>query len=78
MSNKKGLRRRLSVTLVGVALISVVLLATVNYVFAKLLIDDSVESQVTAVRDTRVQALEIGSERIRSRVSTLAANPEPT
>ena len=27
------------------------------------------------MRDTRVQALEIGSERIRSRVSTLAANP---
>lgn len=71
----KGLRRRLTVTLVGVSLISVLLLATVNFVFARLLITDSVESQLTSVRDTRVQALEIGAERLQSRVSALALNP---
>jgi hypothetical protein len=70
-----GLRRRLSITLVGVALVSVLLLATVNYVFARVLIDDSVESQLSAVRDTRVQALEIGAERLQARVSALATNP---
>ena len=70
-----GLRARVSVTLVGVALVSVLLLSTVNFVFARLLIKDSVESQLTAVRDTRVQALEIGVERLRSRVSSLAIDP---
>lgn len=70
----KGLRRRLTFALVGVSLISVVLLATVNFVFARLLISDSVESQLTSVRDTRVQAVEIGVERLQSRVSALALN----
>jgi class 3 adenylate cyclase len=69
------LRRRLTRTLVGVALVSVLLLSGVNYVFARLLINDSVESQLTALRDTRVQALDIGIRRLQSRVSTLAANP---
>jgi class 3 adenylate cyclase len=71
----KGLQRRLTVALVGVSLVSVLLLATVNFVFARLLITDSVESQLTAVRDTRVQALEVGAERLQSRVSALALNP---
>ncbi len=70
-----GLRRRVSVTLVGVALVSVLLLASVNFVFARLLINDSVESQLAAVRDTRVQALEIGTNRLKSNVSSLAISP---
>ncbi|MDG1392819.1 MAG: adenylate/guanylate cyclase domain-containing protein [Ilumatobacter sp.] len=70
-----GLRRQVSATLVGVALVSVLLLASVNFVFARLLINDSVESQLAAVRDTRVQALEIGADRLKSRVSSLAINP---
>jgi class 3 adenylate cyclase len=74
----KGLRRRLTVVLVGVTLVSVLLLATVNYVFARILITDSVEAQLTAVRDTRVQALEIGAERLQARVSALASNPSVT
>ena len=65
----------MSVTLVGVALVSVLLLASVNFVFARLLINDSAESQLAAVRDTRVQALEIGTDRLKSRVSSLAINP---
>ena len=70
-----GLRRQVSVTLVGVALVSVLLLASVQFVFARLLINDSAESQLAAVRDTRVQALEIGTDRLKSRVSSLAINP---
>lgn len=73
-ADTKGLRRRLATTLVGVALVSVVLLATVIFIFARELIDGSVESQMTSIRDTRAQALEIGAERIQSRVSTLAAD----
>ncbi len=74
-ARNSGLQRRLSVTLVGVALVSVLLLSGVNYVFARLLINDSVESQLAAVRDTRVQALDTGIARLQSRVSNLAANP---
>ena len=59
VSRNAGLRRRLSIMLVGVALVSVLLLASVNYLFARLLINDSVESQLLAVRDARLQALEI-------------------
>ncbi|MFW2334040.1 HAMP domain-containing protein [Ilumatobacter sp.] len=69
------LRRRLSLTLVGVSLVSVLLLSVVNFVFARLLIDESVEEQLASVRDTRIEALENGFGRIESQVSTLAATP---
>jgi len=71
----RSLRRRLAFALVGTSLVSVLLLSVVDYGFAKVLIDDNVESQLMAVRDTRVQALEIGMERLQSRVSALAVNP---
>ena len=70
-----GLRRRLLVTLVGVAFVSVVLISAVIYVFARVLIDDGVEEQLVSVSDTRVEALEVGLENIQSQISTLAANP---
>jgi len=73
-ADTKGLRRRLATALVGVAFISVVLLATVIFIFARQLIDGSVESQLTSIRDTRVQAFEIGAKRLQSNVSTLAAD----
>ena len=69
------LRRRLASTLVGVSLVSVLLLSGVNYVVARYLIDDSVEEQLVAVRETRVQALEVGTARIQARASSLATNP---
>ena len=69
------LRRRLSLTLVGVSLVSVLLLTVVNFVFARLLIDESVEDQLASVRDTRIEALENGFLRIEARVSALAATP---
>ena len=77
MSRKHNqrLRRRLAVTLVGVSLVSVLLLAGVNYGVARVLLDDSVEQQLIAVRETRVQALEIGADRLQSQVSTMATNP---
>lgn len=71
----KGLRRRILVTLTGVALVSVVVISAVTYLFAWLLISDGVEAQLTAVRDTRVEAIEAGMSNIESQTSTLAANP---
>ena len=73
--HNQRLRRRLSVTLVGVSLVSVLLLTGVNYVFARLLLDESVEEQLVAVRESRVQALEVGAERIQAQASGLATNP---
>jgi class 3 adenylate cyclase len=71
----RGLRRRLEFTLVGVALVSVLLLAGLNYVFARVLIADSVEAQLSALRDTRVQAIESSASRIRTEIGTLAVTP---
>ncbi len=72
---RAGLRNRLTRSLVGVALTSVLLLSGVNYVFARWLIDDSVEAQLETLRDSRVAAVERGMARLRSNVSNLAANP---
>jgi class 3 adenylate cyclase len=70
-----SLRRRLEFTLVGVALISVLLLSGLNYVFARVLISDSVEEQLSALRETRVQSIERGAVRVQAGVSTLAVTP---
>ncbi len=72
---RSGLRRRLEVTLVGVALVSVLLLSGLNYLFARLLISDSVEDQLSALRDTRVEAIERGATRVQAEVATLATTP---
>ena len=72
---RSGLRRRLEVTLVGVALVSVLLLSGLNYLFARVLISDSVEDQLSALRDTRVQAIERGAARVQADVATLAVTP---
>lgn len=71
----RGIRRRLEVTLVAVALVSVLVLSGVNYVFARFLIADSVEAQLSALRDTRVQAIERGATRLQTSVATLAVTP---
>ena len=70
-----SLRRRLEFTLIGVALVSVLLLSGLNYVFARVLISDSVEAQLSALRDTRVQSIERGAGRVQDSVSTLAVTP---
>ena len=77
-TRRRGLRSRLSRRLVGVALISVLLLSAVNFFFARRLIDTTVESQVVALRDARVEAVERGFARLQGNVSTLAVNPSVT
>ncbi len=73
--HRSGLLRRLEVTMVGVALISVLLLSGINYVFARVLVSESVEAQLTALADTRVQALERGAIRLQADAATLAVSP---
>ena len=51
------------------------LLSGLNYVFARILISDSVEAQLSSLRDTRVQAIERGAAQVQSSVSTLAVTP---
>lgn len=75
MGERRGLRRRLEFTLVGVALFSVLLLSILNYAFARVLLTDSVESQLVTLRDSRVQTLERGAERLQADVSNLAVTP---
>ena len=70
-----SLRRRLDVGLVGVALVSVLLLAGINYGFARLLITDSVEGQLEALLQARVETIELGAERVQQDIATLAAAP---
>ncbi len=72
---RSGLRRRLEFTLVGVALVSVLLLSGLNYVFARVLVAESVEAQLSALRDTRVQAIERGASRVQTEISMLAVTP---
>jgi len=74
-ASASGLRRRLAVTLAGVALVSVLLLSVVIYVFAGVLINNGVRAQLESVRDTRIEAINIGVDRLMSQVSTLAGNP---
>lgn len=74
-AGRSGLRRRLEVTLVGVALVSVLLLSGLNYLFARVLISESVEDQLSALRDTRAEAIERAAARAQASVTTLAVTP---
>ncbi len=77
MSRRRNPRLRTVLTrnLVGVAVVAVLLLSGVNYVFARILIDDGVESQLVGLRDSRAEAIENAVSLAQSRVSTLAVNP---
>ena len=70
-----SLGRRLALALVGVALILVLLLAGVNYAVARSLLDRSLDSQLTALRDARIQAIDRGLERVEARVANMAREP---
>ena len=70
------IRRRVSLTLVGVALVSVLLLSGVNFFFARQLLNDSVDSQLVALRDTRIQAFERGFARHPVRCLDVGLQPE--
>lgn len=61
--------------MVVVALVSVLLLSGVNYVFARGLLVNSVEVQMETLRDTRVESIGRSIDRVEAAVSTLALTP---
>jgi class 3 adenylate cyclase len=70
-----SLRARLTRTLVGLGLISVILLATVNFFVVRELLDRGVREQVVTLRDTRRDAIELTMDRVLTRVSALGSDP---
>ncbi len=77
MSAVRGssLRAQLSRTLVGLGLVSVVLLACVNFFVVRSLLDTEVRSQLVTLRDLRRDAIEAGVDRLLAEVSVLADDP---
>ena len=73
--NPSTLRRKLSQNLVALGLVAVLLLAGVNYLVVRSLLSESVETQLTGLRDERSQAVERSIQALQARVSTIARDP---
>jgi class 3 adenylate cyclase len=69
-----SLRARLTRTLVGLGLVSVLLLAAVNFVVVRGLLDRGASDQLTAVRDMRREAVELGIDRLLTEISVLGGS----
>ena len=70
-----SLRSRLSRTLVGLGLMSVVLLATVNFFVVRSLLDSSTRVQLETLRDLRTDAIELAVDRLLTRVAVFGTDP---
>lgn len=70
-----SLRIRLTRTLVGLGLISVVLLAGVNLLIVRSLLDSTVQEQLRTLRDLRADSVERGVARLLERTSVLSTDP---
>lgn len=70
-----SLRARLTRTLVGLGLASVVLLATVNFFVVRELLERSTEHQLEGLRDSRADAIELAFDRLQVRASVLGSDP---
>jgi class 3 adenylate cyclase len=70
-----SLRARLTRTLVGIGLLSVVLLATVNFFVVRSLLDNSTRNQLETLRDLRTDAIELAVDRLLTRVSVFGTDP---
>lgn len=75
MTDRNTLRTRLTRSLVGLGLLSVVLLATVNFFVVRNLLDASARSQLEAVRDMRTDEIELAIDRLLTRVATFGSDP---
>lgn len=69
-----SLRARLTRTLVGLGLLSVVLLATVNFFVVRGLLDRGVHGQLASVRDMREASIELSIDRLLTRVAVLGGD----
>lgn len=74
-TSRGGLRARLTRTLVGLGLISVILLAVVNFVVVRELINSGVRDQLVTLRDMRSDAIDRGIDRALGRVAVLGGDP---
>lgn len=61
--------------LVGLGLVSVVLLATVNFVVVRSLLDTSVRDQLVTLRELRRDGIELGIDRLLNRVAVIGQDP---
>lgn len=75
MSSRSSLRGRLTRSLVGLGLASVVLLATVNFFVVRNLLDHSTRSQLETLRDLRADSIEFAIDRLLVRVAAFGADP---
>jgi class 3 adenylate cyclase len=70
----RRLRRQLAGTLVVVALMSVVLMAGLNFVAARELLDDGTRDQLVGVGEARARSIDLGIDRVLGNVAALAAD----
>lgn len=74
-SRPTSLKSRLTRTLVGLGLVSVVLLAAVNFVVVRDLLDRTSRGQLETIRELRSDSVELGFERFLDRVAVLGTDP---
>lgn len=70
----RSLRTRLARTLVGLGLISVVLLASVNYVVVRELLSHNTEIQLETLREVRADSIEVSIDRLLTRTSAIGSD----
>lgn len=66
-----SLRARLTRTLVGLGLVSVLLLATVNFFVVRGLLDRGAQNQLIALRDMRRDSVDLGIDRLLTNVAVV-------
>ncbi len=70
-----SLRSRLTRALVGLGLVSVILLATVNFFVVRGLLNSSTQTQLEGLRDSRADAIEIAMNRLLVRAAVFGTDP---
>jgi len=70
-----SLRGRLTRTLVGLGLVSVVLLAAVNFVVVRGLLSESTRAQLQATRDVRADGVNLAFDRLLERTAVFGFDP---
>jgi class 3 adenylate cyclase len=70
-----SIRSRLTRTLVGLGLVSVILLAAVNFIVVRGLLDRGTRDQLESLRDLRADAVELGMAQLLTRTSVFGADP---
>lgn len=73
--SRRSLRTRLTRALVALGLVSVVLLASVNFLVVRGLLDRNGRSQLETIRDLRSDAVELTIDRAIARTATFGTDP---